>query len=279
MLFVRGFFITFMVGGMTGVMLASVPLDLQVHDSAFVVAHLHYVLIGGAVFPLIGAVYYWFPKVTGHLLNERAGKWSFWLLVGGFNLTFFPLHQLGLHGMPRRVYTYLESSGWGRLNLLATMGAGVIAMALLISVANILRAAWHGPAAGANPWQADSLEWSTSSPPPPYNFAQLPVVSSRAPLWQPGPGRVVTGLATERREVLVTTLVDAAPDHRVISPGPSIWPLLGALVTGVAFIASIFNPWGFPLGIALGVPVMVGWFWPKGRPAPLHAEQPGKAAA
>jgi cytochrome c oxidase subunit I+III len=281
MLFVLGFFQVFIMGGLTGVMLASVPLNLQVHDSAFVVAHLHYVLIGGAVFPLIGAVYYWFPKVTGRLLDEAAGKWSFWLLLIGFNLTFFPLHQLGLHGMPRRVYTYLESSGWGRLNLIATVGAGVIALALIISLANVLRSLARGAAAGPNPWGGDSLEWSVSSPPPPYNFARIPVVTGRAPSWDEAGGarRVVTGLATDRREVLVTTLLDAAPDHRTLSAGPSIWPLLAALVTGVGFIASIFTPWGLAIGMGLGVPVMVGWFWPKGRPAPLHAEQPGEAAA
>jgi cytochrome c oxidase subunit 1 len=280
LLFVMGFFVTFIVGGLTGVMLAAVPVDLQVHDSAFVVAHLHYVLIGGAVFPLIGAVYYWFPKVTGRLLDERAGKWSFWLLLAGFNLTFFPLHQLGLHGMPRRVYTYLADSGWGRLNFIATMGAGVIAAGLLVSLANILRSARRGAAAGDDPWRADTLEWATASPPPPYNFADIPVVASREPLWEPSRGlRTVRGLATTRREVLVTTLFDAAPDHRSPSAGPSLWPLLGALATAVGFIGSIFTPWGLVVGLLLGIPVMVGWFWPRARPAPAGTDQRSAAAA
>lgn len=279
LLFVLGFFVTFIVGGLTGVMLASVPINLQVHDSMFVVAHFHYVLIGGAVFPLIGAVYYWFPKATGRLLSERAGKWSFWLLLIGFNVTFFPLHQLGLNGMPRRVYTYLPESGWGSLNLLATLGAGVIAVALAITLVNVARSLRRGRVAGADPWAADSLEWLTPSPPPPYNFAALPVVMTRAPLWEDSSGRrVVSGLAVDRRETLVTTLLDAAPDHRTPSAGPSIWPLLAALVTAVGFTASIFTPWGLPAGLALGIPVMVGWFWPKGRPSLLHTEQPGARA-
>src|SRR4051812_11359329 len=279
LLFVIGFFITFIVGGLTGGVLASVPIDLQVHDTMFVVAHLHYVLIGGAVFPLIGGVYYWFPKATGRLLHERAGKWSFWLLLVGFNLTFFPLHQLGLHGMPRRVYTYLPESGWGSLNLLASMGAVVIATALLVTLVNIVRSLRHGNVAGADPWGADSLEWTTVSPPPPYNFAEPPVVATRAPAWEPADERrVVAGLAVDTREALVTTLVDGTPDHRTPSAGPSIWPFLASLVTGVGFIVSIFTPWGLPAGVLLGVPVMVGWFWPKGRPTPLHAEQPGLRA-
>jgi cytochrome c oxidase subunit I len=274
LLYVLGFFITFIVGGLTGVMLASVPLDLQVHDSMFVVAHLHYVLIGGAVFPLIGAVYYWFPKATGRLMSERAGKVSFWMVLAGFQITFFPLHLLGIHGMPRRVYTYLPESGWSGLNLLATAGVGVLALGLLTTLVNVIVSLTRGAVAGADPWRADSLEWATASPPPPYNFGEIPVVHSLAPLWEEGPRRVVSGLATDEREELVTTLVDAAPDHRTVSSGPSIWPFMAALATGVAFIGSIFTPWGLVVGVLLGVPVMVGWFWPKGKPTPLHDEQP-----
>jgi cytochrome c oxidase subunit I+III len=279
LLYVLGFFITFLIGGLTGVMLAAVPVNLQLHDTMFVVAHLHYVLIGGAVFPLIGAIHYWYPKVTGRLLDERAGKLSFWLLVIGFNVTFFPLHQLGLRGMPRRVYTYLEESGWGRLNLMATLGAALIALSLLVTLVNVVRSRRRGTVAGGNPWQADSLEWSTSSPPAPGNFAAIPVVSSRHPLWDAGGRRgSVTGLATERREVLVTTLLDAAPDHRAPSAGPSIWPLLAAIDTAVGFVVSIFTPWGLPIAVLLGVPVLAGWFWPKGKPSDLAEEQPGAAA-
>src|SRR3954468_25098380 len=152
--YLMGFFFIFIIGGMTGLMIASVPLDWQLHDTFFIVAHFHYVLIGGAVFPLLGAVYHWFPKVTGRFLGERAGKWSFWLLLVGFNVTFFPLHQLGLRGMPRRVYTYLPETGWGRLNLVATVGAGVIAVALIVSLVNIVVSSWRGAIAGPDPWAA-----------------------------------------------------------------------------------------------------------------------------
>jgi cytochrome c oxidase subunit 1 len=181
--------------------------------------------------------------------------------------------------MPRRVYTYLPESGWGGLNLLASLGAALIAAALIVTLVNIVRSLRRGRAAGADPWGADSLEWTVPSPPPPYNFADPPVVATRAPAWEEAvERRVASGLAVDTREALVTTLVDAAPDHRTPSAGPSIWPFLAALVTGVAFVGVIFTPWGLPAGIVLGVPVMVGWFWPKGRPAPLHEEQPGLRA-
>src|SRR4051812_43035433 len=196
LLYVLAFFVTFIIGGLTGVMLASVPLDLQVHDTMFVVAHLHYVLIGGAVFPLIGAVHYWYPKVTGRLLDERAGKASFWLLLVGFNATFFPLHQLGLRGMPRRVYTYLPETGWGRLNLFATAATALIAASILVTLANVVWSRRRGARAGADPWHADTLEWAVPSPPPPYVFAALPVVGSHEPLWEDAAGRAtVTGLS------------------------------------------------------------------------------------
>src|SRR3954462_13687546 len=167
MLWILGFFTIFLIGGLTGVMLAAVPLNIQVHDTFFVVAHFHYVLIGGAVFPLFGAVYYWFPKITGRLLGERMGQIFFGLMFIGFNLTFFPMHVLGLHGMPRRVYTYLPESGWGGLNLLSTIGAFTLGLAGLLFAINALLSLRGGAIAGPNPWQAGTLEWSTPSPPPP----------------------------------------------------------------------------------------------------------------
>jgi heme/copper-type cytochrome/quinol oxidase subunit 1 len=174
----------FVLGGLTGVMLAAVPLDLQVHDTFFVVAHFHYVLIGGAVFPLFRGFYHWFPKMTGRMLSERVGAWNFWLLFLGFNLTFFPMHQLGLQGMPRRVYTYLSEMGWGHLNSVASVGAVLIALAVLVFIGNAVWSDRHGLPAADNPWQAGTLGWATSSPPPPYNFLHLPTLSSREPLWE-----------------------------------------------------------------------------------------------
>jgi cytochrome c oxidase subunit I+III len=264
LLFVLGFFFMFVLGGLTGVMTASVPLDAQVHDTYFVVAHFHYVLIGGAVFPLFGAIYYWFPKFSGRLLNERAGRWNFWLFFIGFNLAFFPMHQLGLIGMPRRVYTYPEGLGWYELNLLASIGAGLIAASIALFVANVIWSRRHGQGAGNDPWDAGTLEWATTSPPPPWNFQEIPVVSGREPLWEePVPRRVVTGLRSDKRELLITGAVDAEPDHRGELPSPSIWPFLAALATAGLFIGSIFTPWAVPIGAVPLFVTLVGWFWPK----------------
>jgi cytochrome c oxidase subunit I+III len=264
LLFVLGFFFMFVLGGLTGVMTASVPLDAQVHDTYFVVAHFHYVLIGGAVFPLFGAIYYWFPKFSGRMLNERAGRWNFWLFFIGFNLAFFPMHQLGLIGMPRRVYTYPDGLGWDELNLLASIGAGLIAASIALFVANVIWSRRHGQGAGNDPWDAGTLEWATTSPPPPWNFQQIPVVSGREPLWEePVPRRVVTGLRSDKRELLITGAVDAEPDHRGELPSPSIWPFLAALATAGLFIGSIFTPWAVPIGAVPLFVTLVGWFWPK----------------
>ena len=264
LLFVLGFFFMFVLGGITGVMTASVPLDAQVHDTYFVVAHFHYVLIGGAVFPLFGALYYWFPKVSGRLLSERAGRWNFWLFFIGFNLAFFPMHQLGLIGMPRRVYTYPDGLGWYELNLLASIGAGLITASIALFIANVIWSRRYGQIAGDDPWHAGTLEWATSSPPPPWNFQHIPVVSGREPLWQErAPRHVVTGLRSDARELLITGAVDAEPDHRGELPSPSIWPFLAALATAGMFIGSIFTPWAVPIGAVPLFVTLVGWFWPK----------------
>jgi cytochrome c oxidase subunit I+III len=266
LLFVLAFFFILVLGGMTGLILASVPLDLQVHDTYFVVAHLHYVLIGGAVFPLFGAFYYWFPKIIGRMMSEGLGRVSFWLMFIGFNLAFFPMHLLGLHGMPRRVYTYQAGMGWDNLNLLSTIGAVTLALGILVTLINAVRSALAGQLAPANPWGGGTLEWATDSPPRPCNFHAIPVVFGRDPIWQPPPSGSpshVSGLAADSREQLVTTVLDAMPSHRMTMPSPSPWPFLSAVATTILFIGSIFTPWAVVWG---SIPVAAGlimWFWPK----------------
>ena len=270
MLYVVGFIITFVLGGLTGVMVASVPLDLQVHDTFFVVAHFHYVLIGGAVFPLLGAIYYWFPKAMGRMPNERAGQIGFWLVFIGFQITFFPMHILGLLGMPRRVYTYPAHIGWDGLNLLSSLGALVLVAGIATYLLNLIISARKGPLAGANPWDAGTLEWATTSPPPPYNFAYPPVVEGREPLWEAGDQgiAVMEGMKADTREVLLTSAAEARPDVREGSPKPSVWPFLTAVTTSGLFIATIFNEWGLIWGSIPVTIALIGWFWPR----PDHSE-------
>ncbi|KAA3452185.1 cytochrome c oxidase subunit I [Mesorhizobium sp. SARCC-RB16n] len=267
LLFVFGFFFIFVIGGLTGVMLASVPLDLQVHDTYFVVAHFHYVLIGGSVFPLLGAAYFWFPKITGRMMSERLGRWHFGLAFIGFNAAFFPMHLVGLWGMPRRVYTYSAELGWGNINLFISAGAMLFFLSFVLFTFNLIHGALKGAPAGDNPWDAGTLEWATSSPPPSYNFTRIPIVTNVEPLWAERETLpVATGLRVDVRELLISTVAEAHPDIREKSATPSIWPLLAAIAVGATFLYSIFTPWAIVWGAVPIALTLVGWFWPKGDP-------------
>ncbi len=266
LLFVLGFFFIFVLGGLTGVMIASVPFDAQVHDTYFIVAHFHYVLIGGAVFPLFGGLYYWFPKFSGRMLSETAGKWSFVLMFVGFNISFFPMHNLGLMGMPRRVYTYIEGLGWNDLNLMATIGAYVLGVGILISLINVIYSALYGRESGPNPWDADTLEWACTSPPPNYNFSPMPAVESLHPMWdmkERGERLIVTGVRTDKRQVLTTTLMDARPHALSNLARPSFAPLLLTGAVGLGFIGFLFSINWLILSFFLAFFAIVYWNYPR----------------
>jgi cytochrome c oxidase subunit I+III len=285
-LFVLGFLVIFVIGGITGIMVASPPFDAQAHDSHFVVGHLHYVLIGGVAFPIFAGVYYWFPKFTGKLLDERLGKWNFWLLFVGTNLTFFPMHIVGLRGMPRRVYTYPAGLGWDVYNLLSSLGVFLfIAPGIAVFIWNVIRTLRRGPRAGPNPWGADTLEWATESPPVDHGWSILPIVHSRHPLWDQTElhrgdekvERVVHALADwplRWRAALAIGTADARPQEVYRVAGPSIWPLLAAIGVMGIFLAELLKlRWAIGVA-ALGVVVaVIAWNWPEKPPMTEEEEE------
>jgi cytochrome c oxidase subunit 1 len=240
MFFALGFIAMFIMGGLSGVMHSVAPADLQQTDSYFVVAHFHYVLFGGAIFSLAGGAYFWWPKMFGRMLDDTLGKVHFWLMLIGFNLTFFPMHMLGLHGMPRRVYTYGAGLGFEQGNLLATIGAFTIALSFLVMLINIIKT-WRGPAnAPADPWHGATLEWSIPSPPQHFNFAEVPTVEARDAWWHMK--RKMGGTAPEPVKVA---------EDAVHMPNPSWWPLVTACGIIIFFI-------GLLLGVKLPVMLLGG---------------------
>ena len=234
LLYAVGFITTFVIGGMSGVMLAIPPADYQYNGSYFLVAHIHYVLVGGSLFALLAGIHYWFPKFTGRLLDERLGRWGFWLIYVGFNVTFFPMHFLGLLGMPRRVATYPPGLGLGWLNLLSTCGVFPLAAGLVVVLYNLRRSGLHGEPAGDDPWDARTLEWTVPSPPPEYNFAATPLVRGRDPLWvekECGDGRLLP--APEEAE--------GGHGGAIHLPSPTILPPLLALAVMTLAYGALFS--------------------------------------
>ena len=256
-LFAAGFVGLFVIGGLSGIFLATVPINWQVTDTYFVVAHFHYVLFGGTMLGVFAGLYYWFPKLTGKFLHEGLGKIHFWTLFIGFNLTFFPMHNLGLIGMPRRVYTYAAGLGWEPYNLLATIGAYIMGIAVLVFFINVYVSLRDKRVAEADPWDAWSLEWATTSPPPPHNFDSLPPVKSRRPLWD-----------LKYPDHADHPLDPQTPHHQepIHLPPPSYWPIMMALGLTVALGGLIYANATWHLGLAatftglvMFVVAMTGW--------------------
>jgi len=272
-LWIAGFIFIFVLGGLTGVMIAVVPFDLQVHDTYFLVAHMHYVLIGGVVFPIFSALHFWLPKITGRLLSDKLGVWSFWLVFTGFNMTFFPMHIMGLMGLPRRVYTYSTSLGLDGMNLAASGGAFVLGAGFLVFVFNVWRSIRGGANAGDDPWKGETLEWSIPSPPPVYTFWRPPVLSSRSPMWDKNNGES-SGLppsisalefAPERwRGTLGTDPLTAEPQSIQYLPGPTMLPLFAALALLVAMFGILTKLYLLaPLGAVFLIGYVARWLYPE----------------
>jgi cytochrome c oxidase subunit I+III len=248
LLFIVGFIVFFVVGGLSGITFAAVPFDQQLTDTYYVVAHFHFVIFGAAVFPILGGIYYWFPKVSGRIYHEGWGKASFWTAFAGTTLTFFPMHIVGLLGMPRRVYTYPGGLGWSGYNLVESLGSYLLTAGLIIMAANLLVSLRRGGPAGDDPWGGDTLEWATTSPPPDYNFAVIPRVSSPYAMWDKedraeDARRLARGVMTLERghETPASTVRDADLDEVLKMPSSSPWPPLLALALSGIFAMLILH--------------------------------------
>ena len=267
--YAMGFLAVFIVGGLDGIVTAVIPFDWQLHDTYWVVGHIHYVLVGTNLFPVLAGLHYWFPKMTGRMMDERLGKTGFWFSFIGMNMAFFPMHIVALLGMPRRQWTYADGLGWGGINLIETVGAFILALGLLLVLINVIKSARTGPMAGSNPWRADTLEWSVPSPPPPYGSVHIPTVRSRNPLWDdyeeeydPRGERILD----QGRLTISSSALDALPQYITRMPEDSIVPLLLALsITGI-FVALLFTKLWIAVGFAFASVAINGyWLWPKHR--------------
>ena len=261
MLFAIAFIVQFVIGGISGVMTAAVPFDWQATDTYFVVAHIHYVLAGGTLFGVLAGIYYWYPKMYGRMLDERLGKLSFWLLFIGFNLAFFPMHVSGMLGMTRRVYTYASSPGLDTANLLSTIGAYVFAVGFVVVLWNVIQSRVTGHIAGPNPWGAGTLEWLAESPPEDYNFAQIPIVNARDPLWTNG---VTAGPAfDEARLTPRTSALDAELQRPIELPHENYWAVATSITLLVTFSALLIRSyWLFGIALAVTLFGVARWMWP-----------------
>ena len=257
MYFAVAFIAMFIIGGLSGVMHASPPADLQQNDTYFIVAHFHYVLFGGSIFALNAGAYYWWPKMFGRMLDERLGKVHFWLMLIGFNLTFFPMHFVGLNGMPRRTYTYPAELGFTALNQLETAGSLLLGLAFLVFLINIIRTSRGPRNAPADPWNGATLEWAIPSPPPEWNFDRLPVVEGRDPLWE-----------EKRKNGGRLPEPVAGTGAGIHLPNPSYWPLVTAVGVTAVFIGILesprWGPWGIIVAVALLLFGLYSWLFEKG---------------
>ena len=267
LLFIVGFIVYFILGGLSGITVAAIPFDQQVHDSYYIVAHFHFVIFGAAVYPILAGMFFWFPKLTGRMYNERVGKVSFWLTFIGTFVVFFPMHIVGLLGMPRRNYTYPAHVGWTLLNFMESIGAYLLAAGLVLIVANLAVSMRRGERAGNDPWGGDTLEWSTTSPPPPYNYPVIPTVSSPYAMWdsedrerdnrrlQRGEGVLAAG-----HETPATSVQDAGVDEILSMPASSPWPALLALaLTGVFAMLVLTHYWIVVGFLVLMLFALAGW--------------------
>jgi cytochrome c oxidase subunit I len=272
LLWIVGFIVFFIVGGLSGITVAAIPFDQQVNASYYIVAHFHFVIFGGAVFPILGGMYYWFPKVSGRMYYERVGQASFWLSFIGTWVTFFPMHIAGIDGMPRRIYTYPASAGWTLLNAIESVGSYILAAGLVMVIANLAVSLFKGRRAGNDPWHGDTLEWASTSPPPPYNYAVIPTVSSAYPMWDQTDRERDTrrlgrgeGVLARGHETPGSTVQDAHLDEVLAMPPHSLWPPLVGLVLFAGFVMLLLAHFAIAAG-AGGLLVLVLMAW--------HAHEP-----